>query len=246
MDKEAIHNGHRERMRERIAVNGIQSLQEHEVLEFLLYAYIPRKDTNEIAHKLIDEFGSLHKVFNADIERLMKVKGITANIAVYLNSLSGVSRMYIKGNVDNEVVLNNVSDCIEFLEPIMSTLKREEVHILAKNARNKLLKHEVLSKGTVTETVLYIRHITDMALKNEASSIVIAHNHPSGEPYASEADKQVTSQVALALSLIDIRLDDHIIIAKNGNYSFRREGLLDKYANSVVNLSNGKIKDIVY
>lgn len=241
-----MHTGHRDRMRERIIVNGIQSLQEHEVLEFLLYSYIPRKNTNGLAHKLIDEFGSLHNVFNADVERLKSINGVTANIAVYLNALSGVSRLYAKGQTNGDIMLNNISDCIEYLEPIMSTLKREEVHVLAKSARNKLLKHEILSKGTVNESVLYVRHVTDMALKNEASSIVIAHNHPSGEAEPSNADRQITSQIALSLSLVDIRLDDHLIIAKSGNFSFRREGYLDKYANSMVNVANGKIKEIVY
>lgn len=242
----AMHDGHRDRMRERILNNGLSALQEHEILEYLLYSCILRKDTNELAHNLIDEFGSLQEVLDAQAERLEQIKGISRNTAIYLSSLSELFRIYGYKKSKSDVVLNTTRKCVDYIRPIIATLKKEEIHMLLKDSAGKLIKRVLVSKGVVNESSCYVREITDIALKNEATSVVLVHNHPSNIASPSLADKEITEQVALALTLIGIALDDHLIITVNGYYSFRSSGLLDKINNGNIKLSNGRIKDIQY
>ena len=241
-----MHSGHRDRMRERIVENGLSSLQEHEILEYLLYSLVPRKDTNPLAHLLIKEFGSLKEVFDASVERLLKVDGVTNNIAVFLNSVSDLSRIYTSKSVGEDILLNTTGKCVEYISPFMRTLTKEEVYVILKNSQGKLIKKVLVAKGIVNESSLYIREVTDIALKNEASSVVMVHNHPSNVAEPSVADKQITEQVAIMLSLISINLDDHIIITKDSHFSFRSSGLLEKIENSRIKIHNGKIKDVIY
>ena len=135
----AVHDGHRDRMRKRIEQYGIDSLQDHEVLEYLLYAVVPRKDTNELAHTILDEFGSLGNVFDQPIERLQKVKGISYNMAIFLHSLSDVSRRYYRKSLD-DVYINNIENVLALMKPIMATLPREEIHMLMDDSAGKLIK----------------------------------------------------------------------------------------------------------
>lgn len=112
-----MHEGHRDRMRERILLSGIESLQPHEVLEYLLYHAIPRKDTNGIAHELISEFGSFNGVLNADYDALLDVNGMTANAALLLTSLKGVFRMYASGDKKGKIVIATRGDLVRYLSP---------------------------------------------------------------------------------------------------------------------------------
>lgn len=241
----AVHDGHRDRMRKRIELYGIESLEDHEVLEYLLYAVVPRKDTNELAHTILADFGSLANVFDQSIERLQKVKGVTYNMAIFLNSLSGVSRRYYSKNIDN-VYTNNLEDCLKLMRPIMDTLTREEIHMLLSNSEGKLLKRVVLNKGVVNESFCNIREIADIALKNNASKVVIVHNHPSNNATPSVADMGLTEQLYLALTMLGIVLDDHIIIAKNSYFSFKGSGVFDKMSNGQYELLSGRLKDVRY
>lgn len=241
----AIHDGHRERMRKRIEEYGVESLQDHEILEFLLYYCVPRKDTNEIAHKILDSFGSLSEVFNASVERLQKIDGISYNTAIFLSSLSGISRKYTS-NKSGEVYINTVEKCVNVMRPIMSTLTREEIHMLLRDSAGKLIKRVVLNKGIVNESVCNVREIADIALKNEASGVVLIHNHPSNVASPSFADQVMTEKIYLALTMLGIDLDDHIIIAKDEHYSFKQSGMFDKLCNGSVNFEGGRVKDIRY
>lgn len=242
----SVHDGHRDRMRKRIEENGISSLQEHEILEYLLYAFVPRKDTNEMAHNLLTEFGSLKEVFDASIERLQKVKGISYNMAIFLNSMSGISRQYVSNSGGDVVSINTVAKCVELMKPIMSSMVREEIHMLLRDSTGKLIKRVVVSKGVVNESSCYVRDITDIVLRNEASGIVLVHNHPSGRAKPSNADIQLTEQLYLAMTMIGVAFDDHLIIAKDNYYSFRQDFDLDRLKNGKISLSNGIIKDVEY
>lgn len=241
----AVHDGHRERMRKRIEECGIQSLQDHEVLEYLLYAVVPRKDTNALAHLILDECGSLAEVFDQSVERLQKIKGVTYNAALFLSSMSDVSRRYYSKKQTN-IYIRNVAECLQLMRPIMETLTREEIHMLLIDSAGKLIKRVVLSKGIVNESVCNVRDVVDIALKNEACRVVLVHNHPSNNATPSLQDKSLTEQICIALSMIGITLEDHIIIAKDGYFSFKDTRWLENIVNSQVCLSGGKIKDIRY
>lgn len=239
-----VNDGHRQRMRERIVANGTEGLHAHEILEYILYAFIPRKDTNGIAHALINEFGSLSKVIDADIQRLAAVKGMSMNAAIFIHSLGGIYRRYEDDKKVKGVLLNNVEACVRFARPLMESLPHEEVHILLKDSSSRLIKRERLSVGIVDETAVYMREVLDSVLKNSAVSAVLIHNHPSGICVPSGADDEMTNQIALSMSLVGINLDDHIIIGGENYYSYKLMGKLDKLANSQISLQDGKIKDI--
>ena len=241
----AVHDGHRDRMRKRIEQYGIDSLQDHEVLEFLLYAVVPRKDTNELAHRILEEFGSISKVFDQPIERLQKVKGVSYNMAIFLHSLSDVSRRYYRKGFD-EVYINNIEDCLNLMRPIMDTLPKEEIHMLLGDNSGRLIKRVVLNKGVVNESFCNVREIADIALRNEASKVILVHNHPSNNVTPSVADKNLTEQLYLTLTMLGINFNDHIIIAKSGYFSFRQTGLLDQLSNGKFELTRGRIRDVKY
>lgn len=241
----ALHDGHRDRMRERIEKYGIESLQDHEVLEYLLYAFVPRKDTNELAHQILSEFGCLSEVFDQSVERLQKIKGVTYNLAIFLSSMSGLSRRYAQ-KPTKEISINTVEKCVNLMRPIMATLTKEEIHLLLRDNAGKLIKRVVLNKGVVNESFCNIREIVDIVLKNNACGVVLVHNHPSNVASPSFADKALTEQIYLALTMMGIEFDDHIIITQDQSFSFRRSGLLDQLSNGKVQLDNGQIKDIRY
>ncbi len=241
----AVHDGHRDRMRKRIEQNGIESLQDHEVLEYLLYAVVPRKDTNELAHTILNEFGSLSRVFDQPIERLQKVKGVSYNMALFLNSLSAVSRRYYSKKID-EVYINNLEACLNLMRPIMETLPREEIHMLLGDSAGKLIKRVVLNKGVVNESFCNVREIADIALRNEASTVILVHNHPSNNVTPSVNDQNLTEQLYLTLTMLGIYFYDHIIIAKSGYFSFKQTGLLDSLSNGRFELLRGRIRDVKY
>lgn len=241
----AVHDGHRDRMRKKIEQFGMESLLDHEVLEFLLYAVVPRKDTNELAHNILNEFGSLTSVFDQSVERLQKVKGVTYNMAVFLSSLSDVSRRYYSKRVEN-VYISNISDCVELMRPIIASLPKEEIYILLGDSEGKLIKKTRVGMGVVNESFCNVRDIVDIVLKNEASSVVLVHNHPSNNPTPSQADSGITERIFYALTNIGVRFADHVIITKDSYFSFRQHGIFSQLANSHVTFKNGGISEIIY
>lgn len=242
----AVHDGHRDRMRERIVEYGTDSLRDHEVLEFLLYSFVPRRNTNEIAHDLIKAFGSLTSVFDATVERLEKVKGMSHNSAVFLSNMGDVSRRYISHDRESTIYIGNAHGCAEYMTPILSTKTREEVHMLIANSSGMLTKHIVLDKGIVNESHCNVRAIADIALNHEAVSIVLAHNHPSGKAKPSIADIDMTKRLYVSLNGVGVKLTEHVIITSNSYYSFFEDGVLDKLKNSIVSIVGGKIHDVEY
>lgn len=241
----ALHDGHRNRMRKRIEHSGIESLQDHEILEYLLYAVVPRKDTNELAHKIIAECGSLNSVFDQSIERLQQINGITYNVAVFLSSLSGVSRRYYN-NMRSTDSIETVDGCLKIMKPILDTLPHEEIHLLLGDIRGKLIKRVKVSKGVVNECVCNIRDIADIALRHNATRVVIVHNHPSNVCTPSISDMIMTEQIFLALTAIGIKLDDHIIVSKDYHFSFRQNGIITRMSNGAVTFEDGKFNRISY
>ncbi len=206
---------------------------------------MPRKDTNELAHRILEEFGSISKVFDQPIERLQKVKGVSYNMAIFLHSLSDVSRRYYRKGFD-EVYINNIEDCLNLMRPIMDTLPKEEIHMLLGDNSGRLIKRVVLNKGVVNESFCNVREIADIALRNEASKVILVHNHPSNNVTPSVADKNLTEQLYLTLTMLGINFNDHIIIAKSGYFSFRQTGLLDQLSNGKFELTRGRIRDVKY
>lgn len=240
-----VHNGHRKRMRQRIIADGIESLMPHELLEVLLYPMMPRKDTNEIAHKLIDKFGSFVNVLDADVTQLQEF--LSEPAAVYLCKLPEIMRKYYTEKVAAKPKLSMYKSAVEYLTPCLSTLSVEEVHLLSLTATGSLIKHERLQRGVANQSNVYIREVVKRALQAQASAVILAHNHPSGNPMPSKADEDFTRRLCVAMQMIELPLFDHIIIGHNKAYSFKLDGNLDSYLNnSLVTITKGRISDIKY
>lgn len=226
-----VHDGHRERMRERIRKSGLSSLAEHEILEYLLFSFVPRKDTNEIAHALIKEFGSLTAVLSADEEHLRKVSGMTDNASLFLCNLPDVFRVYADGIEEdiNRQDLSSRARARSFLGTKLYGLREEHVLICALDVHDKLIKCESLSKGSGNAVALDVRAVVDFALKTRACNIILAHNHPGGSVNPSQADIDLTREIMLTLSGVGVDLRDHFVFCAGEYYSFDEHGLIEKF-----------------
>lgn len=221
----SIHDGHRDRMRERFFHEGMDHFSEYEVLELLLYYAIPRKDTNPIAHGLIDHFGSLAQVLDASVEELEQVSGISRNAAVLIKLVTEMGRMYMVKRAEENKVLRTIKECGDYLKPYFFGRVNETVYLLCLDARCKVISCRKVGEGSVNSAGIPIRKIVEMALKANATSVILAHNHPSGLAIPSGEDIQTTRRVALALDAVEIGLVDHIIVADNDWVSLSQSGL---------------------
>ena len=221
----SIHEGHRQRLKERFLREGLDNFEEHQVLELLLFYGIPQRDTNEIAHELIREFGSLPNVLEASPEELRKVKYIGDNVATLFQLITAVARYYQVSRAMREVILTSIDACGKYLVPFFHSRQNETVFLLCLDAKCKVLCCEKVGEGSVNSAGIPIRKIVEMALKANATSVILAHNHPSGLAIPSGEDIQTTRRVALALDAVEIGLVDHIIVADNDCVSLSQSGL---------------------
>ena len=222
----AVHDGHRDRLREKIVTAGIESLQPHEILEYLLFAFIPRKDTNAIAHELLNTFGTFADVLSTDVDRLMTVKGMTHNAALFLHTLPDVLRVYGLDVSKEKTSLKGRGVAKEFMRTQLYGKEVEVVYMVAVDAKDNLIRVEKLSQGSGASVRVPIRDIVDFALRTKACGILLAHNHPSGDETPSGSDVSVTVEIAYVLDGIGVKLQDHYIFSENKHYSFEENGLL--------------------
>jgi DNA repair protein RadC len=220
--KNHAHQGHRQRKKEQFLKSGIEHLPEHEPLEFLLYYAIPRGDTNETAHALIKKFGSFSAVVNASYEELLTVKGIGENAASLICFSKMFSQLYLKNNAETKMKKLNSSDSIkDFCSAIFAGATEEEFHCLYFTDNLNLIEHEKICAGKLGEVDIPIRKITRSILKNNCSSLVITHNHPSGSCMPSRADIDSTNAIRNIFSGMEVALIDHIIIGRDGALSMK-------------------------
>ena len=225
MGKMNVHEGHRERKKRRFVESGLDSFEEHEVLELLLYYAIPRKDTNPIAHGLLKKFGSLDAVFAAPAEELMRVEGVGENAAVLIRLIQPLYRR-IRISATEETILNSVEKAGAFFMGRFAGERTESMYQACLDAKGKLLQVQKLSSGDVNFVHADIRAIVQNALLCRASAVILAHNHPSGVALPSDADNAVTMQVRDVLQSVGVVLFDHIIVADDDFVSLRQNGLL--------------------
>jgi len=208
-----LHQGHRDRLRERFVKDGFESFEDHQVLELLLFYSIQRKDTNETAHRLLDTFGSLAAVFEAEPSELMKVKGIGYNSAVLISSISGLFRRYSQSRNMKTAMIGTTFAAKAYAEGLLYGKKYECLYMICLDSKGNVINSRLMSEGTLDEVAAYPRKIVETALQCKAHSVILAHNHPGGTSYPSQADVDVTNKIADALKAIDIELRDHIIVA---------------------------------
>ena len=212
-----IHDGHRERMKKRFLEEGLDGFTQIQALELLLFYCIPQKDTNPLAHALLDRFGSLSQVLEAPVEELRKVPGVGAHTAIFLHLITEAGRFYLVNRSSQESILPSLESCAEFMLPFFFGRKVETVFLLCLDAKCKVLCCKEIGEGSVNAAGISVRRVVETALNAGASTVVLAHNHPSGLALPSAEDIQTTRRVALALSAVEIHLADHIVVA-DGDY----------------------------
>ena len=220
----SIHDGHRQRMKDRFRAEGLDHFSDIQVLELLLFYCIPRKDTNPIAHALLDRFGSISQVLDAPIGELAKVPGVGESAATFLSLTTAVGRYYQVDRAMNVEILTNIDQCGRYLVPFFYGRRNETVFLLCLDAKCKVLCCKELGEGSVNSAGVPIRRIVEAALGVNATSVILAHNHPSGIAVPSGEDVQTTQRVSAALSTVDIVLVDHIIVADDDYVSMVQSG----------------------
>ena len=214
----SIHEGHRQRLKDRFRQEGLDGFNEVNALEMLLFYCVPRSDTNPLAHRLIERFGSFSGVLDASIEELEAVEGVGHNISTFLAFIPQLERYYNDNKNKNLKILTSVSQCGEYLRPKFINRKNEMVYMVCLDAKCKVLSCKQLGEGSVNSAGVPIRRIVDVALKMNASSVILAHNHPGGVAFPSSDDIQTTIRVSQALAGVDVLLTDHLIFA-DGDYT---------------------------
>lgn len=232
-------------MRMRIINGGIGNLQEHEVLEYLLYSFIPRKDTNAIAHTLIKEFGSLYEIFNAKPEFLQAVSGMTENASLFLSVMGDIIRNYGTDTSAQSArtYLITHGEVKEYLGSNLAGLNEERFYAVALDGRNKIVGEKVWNSGNRASVNVSVSDIVRFAQAAKAVSVLIAHNHPTGRTTPSGADVKLTRQIYEVFSALGIVLQDHLIFGENIRYcySFEESGCLKKF-----DLAMEKAKEVMW
>ena len=220
-----IHDGHREKMRRRFLETGLEGFADHEALELLLYYAIPRRDTNPIAHALMERYDSLSGVLNAPVEDLEKVEGIGGERGhPAVPGLPAQPEGPHSGRVPGDHPQPSSERAGAYLLERFAGERRELVFLLCLDRKGRLLACKRLAEGDVASADLNIRKVVEMALLTSASAVILAHNHPSGVAVPSSSDEAATRQVAEALRTIGVRLVDHIVVADRDFVSMADSG----------------------
>ena len=222
----AVHDGHRQRKKEQFRMHGLDAFADHEVLELLLYYAIPRRDTNPVAHRLMERFGSLDGVFSATVEELEEVEGMGKNAATLLALWMPLYRRVRTKPTAKEVILNSTEQAGRYFMDLFFGMRREELYEACLDAKGKLLACCRIAEGGVDAVNINTRRLVENALKCGASEVILAHNHPSGIALPSPDDNTTTLALWDALRAVGIPLIDHIIVADEDYVSLRDNGLL--------------------
>ena len=224
--QEDLHAGHRDRLRQRFLQEGLEHFEDHTILELLLFYAIPQRDTNELAHRLIREFGSFSQVFLADYERLAAVKGMTGNAAVLLKLIPPLFGRYLDRMQDAEELLNSSEKVGNYLIPKFLGQTEEMVYLLCFNNACRLLRCEKLSAGGLSRSGIDVRKLAETAFQCKAVNVVLAHNHPHGLARPSSQDVRVTEWLYAVLKPLGIELMDHFVVAGGEYVSMMEMGYL--------------------
>ncbi|GGC17597.1 DNA repair protein RadC [Novosphingobium marinum] len=219
-------SGHRARLRKRLLAGGSEALGDHEVVEYLLMTAIPRRDVKPLARMLLQRFGSLAGVLNADPGALAKLPGMGETSAAALKIVALAARRMARSEVQEKPVLGSWQALIDYLTIDMAHLTVERVRVLYLDVKNRLMLDHHVGDGSIDEAAIHPREVVRKALDLGASALILVHNHPSGSPEPSRADIQITNRIAEAGRLLGITVHDHVIVGREGHVSLRAKGLI--------------------
>ena len=223
---EELHKGHRDRLRKRMLEKGLDHFEKHEVLELLLFHAIPRRDTNELAHRLINTFGSLSGVMDAPYEELLKVPGMGPTAAALLKMIPQILRVYLCDQQERGGRLDSTAKLGQFLLSRYVGCRVERTYLLCLDNTGRLLACRMLSEGSLEQVPIIPRQVAEEAMRTGATAVVLAHNHPNGFALPSTPDVTLTRTLYLALDGVGVHLADHIIVAQDHYYSMLDAGVL--------------------
>ncbi|WP_208440959.1 RadC family protein [Bartonella raoultii] len=215
------YQGHRERLRKRYLKSKGNAIEDYEYLELLLFRTIPRANTKPIAKNLIARFGSLADVLGADIHRLQEIPGCGPATAIDLKIISDVAGRLARAELFKRDIFSSWDKVLAYCKAVMAHETREQFRILFLDKKNGLLADEVQQTGTIDHTPVYPREVISRALELSASSLILVHNHPSGDAKPSKADITMTHMLKDAANALGITIHDHLIIARNEYTSFK-------------------------
>ena len=220
-----IH-GHRVRVKEKFLTSFVEELHDYELLEILLFAANPRQDTKSLAKKLITKFGDISSIISADIELLKSVEGIGEAAITQIKIISQIIKRILKNSAKEKPVLSNYQAVVEYASVLLKDLNYEVFRVLFLDKKQQLIEDELLGVGENDHVFVSAKTIAKKALLLNASSVILLHNHPSGELRASSSDVKTTNEISAAIKNLEIKILDHLIISKEGYFSFREQGLL--------------------
>lgn len=220
------HAGHRSRLRERFLKAGAEALADHELIELLLFGALPRIDTKPLAKQIIDRFGSYEEALAAPAERLRAMKGMSDGAVALLKAVEAAAIRLARKQVHRKPVLSSWSALLDYCKTAIARAPVEQFRLLLLDRKNRLIEDAVMAEGTVDHTPVYPREIVKRALELSSTALILAHNHPSGDPTPSTADIRMTEEIVSVAGAMGIVVHDHLIIGRHGHASFKGLRLL--------------------
>jgi len=226
---ENLHIGHRKRLRQLSANVGLDKMPEHQALELLLSFVIYRKDTNPIAHELINKFGSLSNVFGASITELKKIKGVGEAAACFINLCSQIPLIYKKSQNSAKPILNTIRKAIDYFKLNINISSTEKLYLAYLNGKGELIKTESFGIGNMDSVTVDTKELIAGVLTVPTAGVIACHTHPHSSPTPSINDIKFTKQFLLSLNAIGVPLLDHIILSTVGEFSFATAGQIESF-----------------
>ncbi len=227
-----VHTGHRARLKKQYFQNGLNTMTDIQQLELLLFYAIPQKDTNPIAHKLLEKFGNIKNVLNASVRDLCTVDSIKESSATFLKLVSHMTTV-CSLPVEKELI-NSTRLAREYCEKFYVGVTLEQFHVVCLSKDNKVIGTKMIKSGTTDEIKVEIRDITEFAISINCNRIIVSHNHPMGRGEMSDEDFRFTYSLVCSCLLNDIDIIDHIIVGTDTDYSFAEHGTLQKLKDKAV------------
>ena len=225
-DAEFDGTGHRARLRGRLLENGGDALLDHELIEYLLTLAIRRRDTKPLAKRLLHDFGGISGLLSADPVAIARVDGVGDTAVAALKIVQAASLRMLRVKASEAPILASWQSLLDYLRADMAHILIERVRLLHLNGKNMLIRDEVIAEGSVDQAAVHVREVIGRAMQLGSSSIILVHNHPSGDPAPSRADITLTREIAEAGKRLGISVHDHVIIGAEGHSSMRAMGLL--------------------
>lgn len=225
-DAKPHHTGHRKRLRERLLAHGPEVMADYELLEMILFPAKPMGDVKPLAKALLERFGSFGSVLHAEPAELMKVKDVGEAAVMTIKVAKAAAERLLKEEIADRAIIKSWTQLLDYCRLHIGHNQNEEFHVLFLNHKLELIADERQQKGTVNHTPVYPREVVKRALELGASSLILAHNHPSGDVTPSQSDIDVTRQIVAAARPLNIEVHDHVVIGAKKHFSFKSKGLL--------------------